>query len=73
MFDLEGESLKRAPRGFDPDHPHIEYLKLKSFMAITSFTEEETCSSDFIDRYADACRVAAPFAGFLTKAVGLNW
>ena len=73
MFDLEGESLKRAPRGFDPDHPHIEYLKLKSFVAITSFTEEETCSSDFIDLYADACRVAAPFAGFLTKAVGLDW
>ena len=39
MFDLEGESLKRAPRGFDPDHPHIEYLKLKSFVAVTSFTE----------------------------------
>ena len=72
-FDLEGESLKRAPRGFDPDHPHIEYLKLKSFVAITQFTEDETCAPDFIDLYADACRVAAPFTGFLTRAVGLAW
>ena len=41
MFSLEGDSLKRAPRGFDPGHPHIEYLKLKSYVAITPFTEEE--------------------------------
>ena len=72
-FDMEAESLKRAPRGFDADHPHIEYLKLKSFVATTPFGEDETCSPDFIDLYADACRVAAPFTGFLTRAVGLAW
>ena len=73
MFSLEGDSLKRAPRGFDPSHPHIEYLKLKSFVAITPFTEEEACSPGFIDQYADACRVAAPLAEFVTTAVGLDW
>ena len=72
-FSLEGDSLKRAPRGFDAGHPHIEYLKLKSFVAITPFTEEEACSPAFIDLYAGACRVAAPFAEFLTTAVGLDW
>ena len=72
-FDLEGESLKRAPRGFDPNHPHIEYLKLKSFVATARFADEETLAPDFIDLYADACRVAAPFTGFLTNAVGLDW
>ena len=72
-FTLEGDSLKRAPRGIDPAHPLIGYLKLKSFVAITPFTEEEVCSPDFIDTYADACRVAGPFTGFLTRAVGLAW
>ncbi len=72
-FTLEGESLKRGPRGFDPHHPLIHYLKLKSFVATTSFSEEETCAPDFIDLYADTCRVAAPFTGFLTTAVGLDW
>ena len=72
-FTLEGESLKRAPRGFDPDHPLIHYLKLKSFVATTSFSEEETCAPDFIDLYTDTCLVAAPFTGFLTAAVGLDW
>lgn len=72
-FTLEGESLKRAPRGFQADHPLIDHLKLKSFVATTGFTEEETCAPDFIDLYTDACRVAAPFTGFLTTAVGLDW
>ncbi len=73
VFDIQGESLKRAPRCFDPEHPHIEYLKLKSFIARTWFTEEECCSPDFIDLFADACHIAAPFTGFLTRAVGLAW
>ena len=72
-FVLEGESLKRAPRGFDPGHPLIHYLKLKSFVATTGFSEEEACAPDFIDQYTGACRVAAPFTGFLTTAVGLDW
>ena len=73
VYRLEGESLKRAPRGIDPDHPLIDHLKLKSFVATTSFTEEDACSLDFIDVYANACAVAAPFSEFLTTSVGLNW
>ncbi len=34
-LDLGGESLKRAPRGFDPDHPLIEDLKRKDFVCFT--------------------------------------
>ena len=73
VYSLESESLKRAPRGIDPDHPLIEHLKLKSFVAVTNFTEEEACQSDFIDEYAQACRRASPFAQFLTAAGGLDW
>ena len=73
MFTLEGDSLKRAPKGFDPEHPLIEHLKRKSFVAVTTFDEDEVCSPDFIDLYADSCRAAAPFSEFLTTAVGLDW
>ena len=73
MYELEGESLKRPPRGIDPDHPLIDQLKLKSFVATTNFTEEDACSPDFIDVYANACEIASPFTGFLTTAVGLDW
>ena len=73
LYNLEAESLKRAPRGIDPDHPLIDHLKFKSFVATASFTQEEACSPDFIQTYAAACRTASPFAHFLTTAIGLNW
>ena len=72
-FALEGESLKRPPRGYDADHPQIDDLKRKDFVAATEFTQEDATSPEFIDRYADACRTAAPFMEFLTTAVGLAW
>ena len=31
----EEEKLQRVPKGFDPAHPHAEYLKLKSFFVWT--------------------------------------
>ena len=72
-YEMEGDSLKRAPRGYDPEHPMIEDLKRKDFVAAVQFAEEDACAADFIDAYADSCRRAAPFMEFLTTAVGLSW
>jgi len=33
-FNLSGEALKRAPRGYSSDHPLLEDLKRKDFIAI---------------------------------------
>ena len=72
-YTLGGDSLKRAPKGYDPDHPLIEDLRRKDFIASTSFRVEDACASDFIDRYAATCGRATPFMDFLTTAVGLPW
>jgi uncharacterized protein (TIGR02453 family) len=34
---LEGDSLKRVPRGFAADHPAAEYLKLKDLIVMKAF------------------------------------
>lgn len=70
---LDGDSLARPPRGYDPDHPFIEDLKRKDFITVTSFTIKDACGPDFTYRLAAACRAAAPFMEFLTRAVGLPW
>jgi uncharacterized protein (TIGR02453 family) len=72
-FTSGGESLKNPPKGYDPNHPFIEDLKRKDFIASTSFSEAEVCASDFMDRYTEICRRAAPYISFLTKALGLSW
>jgi len=70
-FSLGGDSLKRGPKGYDLDHPLIEDLKRKDFIASAPFSEAEACAPDFIDQFAGRCRVAAPFMAFLTTAIGL--
>ena len=72
-FKLEGESLKRPPKGYDPSHPLIEDLKRKDFLVTAHFDEKVVYSPEFIDRYTDFCSRSAPLMEFLTKAVGLPW
>jgi len=72
-YELSGDSLKRPPRGFDPDHPLVEDLKRKDFVAFTPLTEKDVCSPGFLTAYAATARTARPFMEFLTRAVGLRW
>ena len=72
---LEGDRLSRPPKSYDPNHPLIEELKRKDFIAYsrTHLRERDALSAEFIDRFADFCAAAAPLMRFLTEAVGLKW
>ena len=72
-FAMEGETLKRAPLGYDPNHRHVEYLKRKSFTWHAHFSDDEVCDGDFIDRYLAACTAANGFQRFLARALGVPW
>jgi uncharacterized protein (TIGR02453 family) len=71
--ELWGEKLTRPPKGFDAEHPFIEDLKRKDFVAMASFNEADACKPGFMKRVADVYRATAPFMSFLTKAVGLKF
>lgn len=66
-------ALKRAPKGFDPEHPLIDDLRLKDYCAVHPLTEEEACAKAFPKKYAALCQSGAPLMEFLTRAVGLAW
>ncbi len=70
---IEGDALKRPPQGYNPEHPFISDIKRKDFYTMKTFSEADVRAPDFMDRYLDACRAAAPLVAFLTKAVGLPW
>src|SRR6266481_3057432 len=53
-------TLKRPPRGFDPDHPLIDDLKRLSFTSGARFSERQACAPDFPTRFVAACRREAP-------------
>lgn len=72
-FDVTGDKLTRPPRGYDPEHPLIDDIKRKDFIAGAQFTRAEVCSARFLALYIDVCKASAPFMRFLTEAVGLKW
>jgi uncharacterized protein (TIGR02453 family) len=72
-FTIGGDSLKRPPKGFDSDHPLIEDLKRKDYLASIVLNEKIVGEPDFLDYYVKLCKTAAPFMEFLTRAVGLDW
>ena len=70
---MGGEKLKRPPRGFDAEHPLIEDLKRKDFIASTSFTEADACAPDFITKFARFARTSAPLMKFIAGALKVGW
>lgn len=71
--ELSGEVMKKMPPGYDPDHPLAADLKRKDFTAWTSFSDQQICAPDFLDRIANFVEASAPFMEFLTRALGLPW
>lgn len=71
VFSLGGDSLVRPPKGYDEDHPLIEDLKRKDFIASTRLTQKQITSAGFLEDFTDNCRRAAPFMRFLCEAAGL--
>lgn len=62
---LEGESLKVPPRGYSKDNPHIELIKMKSFLADRNYSDDEVLAEDFFDTVAGAFRAMKPLNDFL--------
>lgn len=72
-LELGGESLKRPPSGFSKDHPLIEDLKRKDFIATRTLTEKQACQADFLARFEAFCQQTSPFMELLTRSLGLAY
>ena len=70
---LEGDSLTRPPRGYDPEHPFIEDIKRKDFVASVAFAERQVCAPAFLGNFAAACRSMVLLVEFTTRALGLKF
>ncbi len=67
-LELGGDALKRGPAGYDREHPMIEDLKRKDFVASTDLAEAEVVADGFVERFADLCRAGTPFMAWLCQA-----
>lgn len=68
-FSFGGESLKRPPKGYDKEHPLLDDLKRKDFIAAMDFDFERAMKPGFIKWSTDQWRAASPLMEFLCTAV----
>jgi uncharacterized protein (TIGR02453 family) len=61
--------LSRPPKGYEETNPAIDYLKLKSFVAIKPVSDEELLSEKLVPATAAAFAALQPLLNFLNRAI----
>jgi len=65
----ETNSLKTAPKGFEKDHPAIEFLKLKCFTATEKIDDAMLSDKDFVSKVSNKLIALKPLNEFLNRAL----
>lgn len=65
----ENNSLKSMPRGYEKDHPAIEFLKLKSFTATQKYDISEVTQKDFVKKISQKLIALKPINEFINRAL----
>ena len=67
--ELQGEKLTKAPKGYTMDHPLINYLQLKSFLAVLSIRDSAVTSNSFNEESIQAFKRMHPLVKYLNTAI----
>lgn len=71
---IGGDGLKRPPRGFPEDSPHMEDLKRKSFFVFKIQQDETALSSPaFLDEMTTTLSAATPLMHFMSDALEIDF
>ncbi len=66
--EIEGEKLKKTPGDYTADHPAIELLTHKSFLASHKPADKQVEAGDFLEHCGQAFKALAPFDRFLNRS-----
>jgi uncharacterized protein (TIGR02453 family) len=58
--------LKRVPKGYEPENPAAEYLKLKSYVALAELKDTDLTSKDLVKKTVAAFEALQPLVEFLS-------
>ncbi len=62
-------TLVRLPKGYAADNPAGEYLKLKSFVALTTINDTDLTSKELIKKTVAAFEALQPLVHFINHAL----
>jgi uncharacterized protein (TIGR02453 family) len=64
---LQGAQLTRAPKGFDPEHPAIQWIKMKDWILDVTLDGRLATSPKLYDEIISRFRAMAPLIQFLNR------
>lgn len=73
QWQLAGDSLTRPPRGYAADHPAIEDLKRKDFVALAPLTAKEVIGPGLVKLAGERFAASVPFMKFLCDALAVQY
>lgn len=62
-------SLVRLPKGYEENNPAAEFLKLKSYLAMTTLSEKDLTSKDLLKKTLLAFEALQPMIEFLNRGI----
>lgn len=65
----EGMALSREPKGYKKDNPAIEYIKLKSWVAMAPLTDAAITDKNLVKKIITAFETVQPMIAFLNRAL----
>ena len=70
--ELQGDSVKTAPKGYAKDHPNIDLLRYKQHIFMLRYTEEDVAAANFLDRLDTALQAVRPFVDYMSALLTTN-
>jgi uncharacterized protein (TIGR02453 family) len=64
---VDGEKLKKAPKGYPSDHPNIDLLRLKSYLVVNEVNDALVLSDKYLNHAINVLRVMKPFNDYLSE------
>jgi len=72
-LELGGDGLTRPPRGYPANHPLIEDLKRKDFVASFDLSRAQVCGGRLMEDFLRSTGKMVPMLAFLSAAVKLRF
>mgnify|MGYP005985985337 FL=1 len=70
--EFHGDELKSAPRGFDKEHPDVDLLRKKGFIAVRNFTDKQLLAPDFLQEVDNTFQAMRPFFDLFSDVLTTN-
>jgi uncharacterized protein (TIGR02453 family) len=73
QWELWGDRLTRPPRGYAADHPAIEDIKRRDFVAVAPLSSSEATGAGLVKLAGRRFAEASPFMRFLCEALEVQY